>query len=920
MNEFEKNIITISENISSDLANLNSICERSSKDLSKRNTLLLEDKSFRLTKGLLNNILLLIKGISLNFYSKVQNISICDKDTVDALKYAFSKIEFRFLKHFHTYLFALASNFILAKDSISSKMLFVYGFLYKCKDLVNTQFNLNIFNNLDELILQNEALFEYREKIAEKVDNARYYDAFGSDLFYITNIKPFFVNGKVYYELTVKPAGEAFSRFCKFTAFSNKPIPSNYAIRLDFITASVNILNREMRIRLVNSFKVAIRMIEIDDLASIVNYPYDSIDMNEYDRLMDYLTKSEDSLLDIIDLCDSDYSRLKSEILKNISYPVVFNVLDKCREIIIRRKNGYVTIRYLLLKMRHRVMRNQIANEQNSYFSSCYLKPECIPFENTPFDASLCEHTPHIFDILLCLNNKNRKGELLARRIKINTEEKGTLFTPLNTLRGLDNVKRLVRDFNMSLSNKHMERRELVINKGNIYIKGYEKDTFEILARLYKFTGCGIANYKAINNDWIINGSPVDSNEKAGIISRMFLENRIAIVYGLAGTGKTTLMKHIADIFADNSKLFLAKTNSAVISMRKFINSPNSEFKTIDSWLNLENSPHYDILFVDECPTIDNRGMNKLLSKVSCKAIFLTGDLYQIQSIRFGNWFGLAKHFLPQNAVFELTVPYRTSSADLVDLFNKARRLDDGLIDYLTNKSFISDFDDSLFYKDEDDEILISFNYDGLYGINNLNSFLQNSNAYVPEYWDCCLYKSGDPIIFTENNCYSAVLHKNLKGKIISVNKTPYRITFKLEVFDKIDEERAIELGLEICESDNKGHNIIILSVDKYEDNIFRERSIRNTVPFQLAYATSIYKAQGMEFNSVKIVITEDMIDYITHNLLYTAITRARKSLKIYSTKETMEKLFEKLKSTYQNKDIYTLAKIHGIKIDYNKQ
>ena len=53
-------------------------------------------------------------------------------------------------------------------------------------------------------------------------------------------------------------------------------------------------------------------------------------------------------------------------------------------------------------------------------------------------------------------------------------------------------------------------------------------------------------------------------------------------------------------------------------------------------------------------------------------------------------------------------------------------------------------------------------------------------------------------------------------------------------------------------------------------------------VPFQVAYATSIHKAQGLEYESVKIVITDANEDDISHNIFYTAITRARKNLKIF--------------------------------------
>jgi hypothetical protein len=54
------------------------------------------------------------------------------------------------------------------------------------------------------------------------------------------------------------------------------------------------------------------------------------------------------------------------------------------------------------------------------------------------------------------------------------------------------------------------------------------------------------------------------------------------------------------------------------------------------------------------------------------------------------------------------------------------------------------------------------------------------------------------------------------------------------------------------------------------------------SVPFQVAYAVSIHKAQGLEYDSVKIVITDANEDDITHSIFYTAVTRARESLKIF--------------------------------------
>lgn len=78
-------------------------------------------------------------------------------------------------------------------------------------------------------------------------------------------------------------------------------------------------------------------------------------------------------------------------------------------------------------------------------------------------------------------------------------------------------------------------------------------------------------------------------------------------------------------------------------------------------------------------------------------------------------------------------------------------------------------------------------------------------------------------------------------------------------------------------------------------------------VPFQVAYAVSIHKAQGLEYNSVKIVITDEVEELVTHNIFYTAITRARKTLKIYWTPEVEEKVLNRIRPRDIGKDVNIL-------------
>lgn len=73
-------------------------------------------------------------------------------------------------------------------------------------------------------------------------------------------------------------------------------------------------------------------------------------------------------------------------------------------------------------------------------------------------------------------------------------------------------------------------------------------------------------------------------------------------------------------------------------------------------------------------------------------------------------------------------------------------------------------------------------NYDGLYGINNVNRFLQANNPNKAIYWGLWTYRIGDPIIFNESDRFERVIYNNLKGKIIDIQKGDLDIVFTIDV------------------------------------------------------------------------------------------------------------------------------------------
>nr|WP_216349230.1 ATP-binding domain-containing protein [Dehalococcoides mccartyi] len=207
-------------------------------------------------------------------------------------------------------------------------------------------------------------------------------------------------------------------------------------------------------------------------------------------------------------------------------------------------------------------------------------------------------------------------------------------------------------------------------------------------------------------------------------------------------------------------------------------------------------------------------------------------------------------------------------------------------------------------------------NYDGLYGINNINRFLQESNPEVSVQWGLQQYKVNDPILFNESDRFAPVIYNNMKGRIVTIvvldaGKITERIQFDIELDKVINGVDAFGQNFELLENAESGNSIIRFCVNKTKgEDEDDDGSSRAVVPFQVAYAVSIHKAQGLEFNSVKIVITDEIDELITHNIFYTAITRARNKLKIYWTPEVEQKVLSSIQPRNISKDVALLKSI----------
>lgn len=637
---------------------------------------------------------------------------------------------------------------------------------------------------------------------------------------------------------------------------------------------------------------------------------------NEFRDLMKFLTETRMSLVDLVTSSDSYYSWAKAKCTKEAKVTHIFDLLDKSRDLIKDKAPGSNVIRYFLHKMNNKIMRRQYSGNPCEMLSNLYLKWGCIPFDQMPYATSLIKHNPRVYDLFECINSNNREHEFLARTIQNNTEQRGVLFTRSEDLQKFDNIDNLIRKYNSLVYYKHKER-YIYTYKNHLYIKGYVDDTTKIIKKLKELSSTGMSGYSDFVESWLSKNPSyrIDSKEKLDALKIIFSDSRVALIYGSAGTGKSTLINHISNLYNDRKKLYLANTNPAVDNMRRKVNAGNCDFKTISKFLpDYNTNTECDILFIDECSTVSNKDMRSVLEKATFKLLVLVGDVFQIEAILFGNWFSIARAFVPETSVSELSKPYRSTNKRLLTIWDRVRKLQDDILEPLVKGKYTVKLDESIFEHSEDDEIILCLNYDGLYGINNINRFLQSGNPNPEIVWGINTYKIGDPILFNESDRFAPLIYNNMKGRIKDIEPTEDKIRFDVELDIAITDWEAEDYDFTLVGKSDKGNSIISFWVDKYRSTDDDDDSSNAIVPFQVAYAVSIHKAQGLEYKSVKIVITNEVEELITHNIFYTAITRAKEDLKIYWTPETEKKILEGLSLRNYNKDAALLTELKSLK------
>lgn len=726
--------------------------------------------------------------------------------------------EYGYIWMFHHSLQIVTSHYVPAEDGAVRFMEGHINLLYQLRNHMREMFGLNLMENLEDYPQEkNEELNPYYRKIYNSLREIQVEESaeHTKDRYYIMRKKYRFVDGRGFFEYTLAYAQEEITKFDRFVVYSFSDIPDNYSIQCDFAHTSVDFNGIDIDIKCLVAWTVSIRPCELEKIAAIAGYEVTVRSYNTFYRaMMKFLSKKGMNLLDILLADENDYDIYSEQVQigQTSKFAEVFN---KLRDIIINDKSGCNIIRYLISFLRNDVIRDQLADCPNNRLSYLYLKNEAIPFDEMPYASSLYKHNVTTSRLHRCLDIDDCEHQYLSAMVNNKAYDSNTLYVAVDE-KSLDYCLYEKDIFNKNLYKSEKQQLRRIESFFNyLYVKNYFELTKAIIGKLQQYTSEGVRDYLQTINEKSEAIEKIDDNEKKKIVSNIFKHSRLGMIYGAAGTGKTKVAEHIAKIFDDKNILLLANTNAAKNNLQDRINAFCDCYTVHDYIKNKNSNKIYDIVIVDECSTICNEDILQLLEKCNSEAYLLLGDIHQIEAIKFGNWFNFARYFIEKNSVYELSTPYRAKNNNtLLNMWSYVRHYDENMFERLQANGYISILDESIFEKTED-EIILCLGYDGLYGVNNINRYMQKVNLSNPIEWGNWVYKVGDKVLFNDNKRFGGVLYNNLKGTIVAIDRKAEEIVFQIQIDKKISDRAIFYTDLKLHDCACEGKSIVEFSVKK---------------------------------------------------------------------------------------------------------
>ena len=381
------------------------------------------------------------------------------------------------------------------------------------------------------------------------------------------------------------------------------------------------------------------------------------------------------------------------------------------------------------------------------------------------------------------------------------------------------------------------------------------------------------------------------------------LKSGVSVITGGPGTGKTTIIKCILNILEQNNNkvMLLAPTGRA---SKRLSESTGREAKTIHRGLELnfrgggttfvyneQNPLNVDAVIVDEVSMVDVLLMNSLLKALpsDCKLI-LVGDKDQLPSVGAGNVLGdiLDSGIIK---VSYLTKIFRQDEKSLI--VSNAHLINDGEMPCIDNSS--RDF----FFESHEDAVEIKDAIINLVTL-RLPNFAKTDASKIQV---LAPLKAGASGTINLNVSLQEKINPLIRGKQeLIVGKTIFREGDKvMQTVNNYDLIWTKQNGL-LSEEGSGVFNGDIGYITKihpgsgetevvFEDGRVCNYERTDIGELSLAYAITIHKSQGSEFDVVVIPVISGPSIILTRNLIYTAITRAKKMVVLVGSKKYLRRM-----------------------------
>ncbi len=437
-------------------------------------------------------------------------------------------------------------------------------------------------------------------------------------------------------------------------------------------------------------------------------------------------------------------------------------------------------------------------------------------------------------------------------------------------------IKSYLDDFDIDDYLDELNNNDIYIDGDRYYLMDMYMDEVYIANRLKKLS----KEEKVKNLDKEID----EYQKKKGIIYsdsqryaiKSALTKNLVIITGGPGVGKTTIVKAIVDLYEKlnkkekNSIALLAPTGRA--SKRMSISSSRPA-KTIHSFLkwnkedntfsvNELNKDLHDMVIVDEVSMVDEFLFASLLKGIKDDVkLILVGDYNQLPSVGPGN---ILKDLIDSDSI------------DTIYLDKLYRQSDTSYIPYLAHEikegSLESDFK-----KMRDDYIFLPCNSSSIN--NNIKAILTKAIEKDKNIFDiqimAPMYK-GEVGIDNLNNILQEIVNpKSEDKKEIKYGNVIFREGDKVLQLQNIPDENVYNGDIGYITKIDTSKNILNVSFD---GNVVKYQT-KDLINITLGYIISIHKSQGSEFDTVILPMSLSYRKMLYKNLIYTAITRAKRKL-----------------------------------------